>query len=196
MVAPLRWWARRPWLFGWAAVVALVVLPLFQPSYGLFQPYGVWGLLARVLPWLMLIVLLASVIQGARVSWRRSKAKAIIGVLALLLVVPILPPLYSNIGARPRFAKAQTDTRALASAVSRYTAHTGQLPKRLDDLTRPVTNAKGQTAGPFMPAIPKPPKGWTEYRYVTAPGSLFNVCATGEGLRAEGDPAGLRLPCP
>ena len=48
---------------------------------------------------------------------------AIIGILAAIAV-----PLYSNTQARARLAKAQADTRALASAVSIYAAHCGGLP--------------------------------------------------------------------
>src|SRR6059058_1892182 len=45
---------------------------------------------------------------------------AIIGILAAIAV-----PLYANVQARARIAKAQADARALASAVSIYTAHMG-----------------------------------------------------------------------
>jgi len=43
---------------------------------------------------------------------------AIIGILAAIAV-----PLYANVQARARLAKAQADTRAIASAVSIYSAH-------------------------------------------------------------------------
>src|SRR5256712_11617653 len=48
---------------------------------------------------------------------------AIIGILAAIAI-----PLYANVQARARIAKAQADTRTLASAVSMYTAHMGVLP--------------------------------------------------------------------
>src|SRR5437763_8165207 len=48
---------------------------------------------------------------------------AIIGILAAIAV-----PLYANVQARARIAKAQADTRAIASAVSIYSAHCGGLP--------------------------------------------------------------------
>ncbi|HET7342224.1 MAG TPA: prepilin-type N-terminal cleavage/methylation domain-containing protein, partial [Methylomirabilota bacterium] len=48
---------------------------------------------------------------------------AIIGILAAIAV-----PLYANVQARARIAKAQADTRATASAVSIYSAHCGGLP--------------------------------------------------------------------
>src|SRR5438445_4624880 len=48
---------------------------------------------------------------------------AIIGILAAIAV-----PLYANVQARARIAKAQADTRAIASAVSIYSALCGGLP--------------------------------------------------------------------
>ena len=50
---------------------------------------------------------------------------AIIGILAAIAI-----PLYANIQARARIAKAQADARTLASAVSMYSAHMGTLPAR------------------------------------------------------------------
>ena len=40
--------------------------------------------------------------------------------------------------------------RALASAVSIYSAHMGNVPSALDLLTAVASTAQGQTAGPFM----------------------------------------------
>src|SRR6202158_5062783 len=51
---------------------------------------------------------------------------AIIGILAAIAI-----PLYANVQARARLAKAQADARALASAVSVYSAHVGS-PERPD----------------------------------------------------------------
>jgi prepilin-type N-terminal cleavage/methylation domain-containing protein len=48
---------------------------------------------------------------------------AIIGILAAIAI-----PLYANVQTRARIAKAQADSRTLASAVSMYTAHMGILP--------------------------------------------------------------------
>src|SRR5262245_54089996 len=45
---------------------------------------------------------------------------AIIGILAAIAI-----PLYANVQARARIAKAQADARALASSVSIYGAHMG-----------------------------------------------------------------------
>ena len=102
---------------------------------------------------------------------------AIIGILASIAI-----PLYANVQARARIAKAQADARALASSASIYAAHMGVLPTALTDLTGVVTNNLGQTAGPFMARIPPPPAGWSSpYAYTasTATGT-FNISATGD----------------
>src|SRR5262247_2476599 len=84
---------------------------------------------------------------------------AIIGILTAIAF-----PLYANIQARARLAKAQADARSLASAIVVYSAHTGQLPATLTNLTTPVV-AGGVSAGPFINPIPAPPTGWTAYVY-------------------------------
>ncbi len=106
---------------------------------------------------------------------------AIIGILAAIAI-----PLYANVQARARIAKAQADARALASAVSIYGAHMGTIPGGLSVLTAVATNGQGQTAGPFMASLPAPPNGWTgngtaDYAYAasTAAGT-FNISATGD----------------
>jgi type IV pilus assembly protein PilA len=103
---------------------------------------------------------------------------AIIGILAAIAI-----PLYANVQARARLAKAQADARALASAVSIYGAHTGTLPASgsLAVLTTAVTNSQGQTAGPFLANIPSGPAGWGAYNYTadTAAGT-FTITNTGD----------------
>jgi type IV pilus assembly protein PilA len=104
---------------------------------------------------------------------------AIIGILAAIAI-----PLYANVQARARVAKAQADAHALASAVSIYWAHMGTLPTALAALTSQATNPQGQTAGPFIMSLPKSPAGWTPstgyvYSYSTAV-STFNLSATGD----------------
>ena len=103
---------------------------------------------------------------------------AIIGILAAIAI-----PLYANVQARARIAKAQADTRALASAVSIYSAHMGTPPVALTDLTAVATNAQAQTAGPFMASIPAPPLNWTSpYAFTASSASgTFNISATGDG---------------
>jgi len=103
---------------------------------------------------------------------------AIIGILAAIAI-----PLYANVQARARIAKAQADARALASAVSIYSAHMGNVAATLGALTAVATNGQGQTAGPFMATIPSPPVGWVaNYAYSpnTAAGT-FNISASGDG---------------
>jgi type II secretion system protein G len=107
---------------------------------------------------------------------------AIIGILAAIAI-----PLYNNIQQRARIAKAQADTRALASAVSMYSAFVGTLPGTLGLLTQTSTNAAGQSSGAFMNAIPAVPAGWSSpYAYVanTADGT-FVISATGDGATAS-----------
>ena len=107
---------------------------------------------------------------------------AIIGILAAIAI-----PLYANVQTRARIAKAQADTRTLASAVSIYTAHMGTLPANLTDLTGQATNGMNQVAGPFMGSVPLPPPGgspaWgANYTYTPNAGAgTFVVTATGDG---------------
>jgi prepilin-type N-terminal cleavage/methylation domain-containing protein len=100
---------------------------------------------------------------------------AIIGILAAIAF-----PLYGSVQARPRMAKAQADMRAIASAVSIYSAHMGANPGALANLTSAATNAQGMSAGPFLAVVPAPPPGWTAYAYTTNPDSTFSVTATGD----------------
>jgi type IV pilus assembly protein PilA len=103
---------------------------------------------------------------------------AIIGILAAIAI-----PLYANVQARARIAKAQADARALASAVSIYSAHMGNVSSSLAALTAVASNGQGQTAGPFMATIPSPPAGWTT-PYAYAPNTsagTFTISASGDG---------------
>src|SRR4026208_1220872 len=95
---------------------------------------------------------------------------AIIGILAAIAI-----PLYANIQARARIAKAQADSRTLASAGSCYSAHRGTLPSALPDLNSVATNSLGQTAGPFMASTPAPPAGWAAYGYTSTASGNFTL---------------------
>src|SRR6266478_7558182 len=101
---------------------------------------------------------------------------AIIGILAAIAI-----PLYANVQARARLAKAQADARALASAVSIYSAHVGSLPTALTALTSVVTNSLGQPGGPFMASIPNGPSGWGTYVYTpVASAGTFTISNSGD----------------
>jgi prepilin-type N-terminal cleavage/methylation domain-containing protein len=101
---------------------------------------------------------------------------AIIGILTAIAF-----PLYANIQARARVAKAQADARTLASAVVVYSAHTGAIPTALSSLTSSVS-VGGVVAGPFISPIPSPPTGWSaSYGYATGASGTFTVSASGDG---------------
>src|SRR2546427_3174795 len=106
---------------------------------------------------------------------------AIIGILAAIAV-----PLYANMQARARIAKAQADIRGMASAVSAWGAHMGTLPSALALLTAIATSAQNITAGPFMAAIPTPPRtaGTPSGNYsyaINAALGTFTISAAGDG---------------
>ena len=108
-------------------------------------------------------------------------AVAIIGILTAIAI-----PLYANVQARGRIAKAQADARTLAAVVSIYSAHMGSPPAALSDLMTVATNSQNQTAGPFMASLPAPPDpvaGWPSayaYSFSTAAGT-YNISAAGDG---------------
>ncbi|HLC41090.1 MAG TPA: prepilin-type N-terminal cleavage/methylation domain-containing protein [Methylomirabilota bacterium] len=132
----------------------------------------------------------------------------VVGIIAILAVIAL--PLYANIQARARVAKAQADTRMLAGALAAYGIHCESLPpsggsvagglcngQGLLALTIAQTGINGATAGPFFAPLPRVPLGWTNtveggvqtYNYVTpAPGlppGTFQVFSTGDGFTAS-----------
>jgi type II secretion system protein G len=100
---------------------------------------------------------------------------AIIGILAAIAI-----PLYANIQARARVAKAQADARTLGSAVSMYSATFGTLPAALSDLTA-ATTISGVSGGPFIKSVPAQPAGWSTYAYSSATDGTFTITSTGDG---------------
>lgn len=70
------------------------------------------------------------------------------------------------------------DERSLASAIAMYAAHMGTLPANLEDLTRPSTNARGESSGAFLAAVPSPPEGTNgPYRYERLANGEFRITA-------------------
>ena len=100
---------------------------------------------------------------------------AIIGILAAIAV-----PLYANMQARARIAKASADARTLVSAVSMYSGTFGSLPSVLSDLTV-ATTINNVSGGPFMKSVPAAPAGWTAYSYTANPDGTYTVSASGDG---------------
>jgi prepilin-type N-terminal cleavage/methylation domain-containing protein len=127
---------------------------------------------------------------------------AIIGILAAIAV-----PLYANVQQRARIAKAQADTRAIASAVSIYSAHCGGLPDNAATTTVcPVstaaangalptvlmtqqTNSQNQVGGPFLNSVPTLPAGWagsgSSYKYSQTTTGTFMLCGSGDNTAAD-----------
>src|SRR5947207_12449599 len=106
---------------------------------------------------------------------------AIIGILAAIAI-----PLYANVQTRARVAKAQADSRTLASAISMFTAHMGALPAALTDLTQATTNILGHAAGPFIASVPTPPPSgsppWSgTYTYTASSTGTLSVTPNGDG---------------
>jgi prepilin-type N-terminal cleavage/methylation domain-containing protein len=105
----------------------------------------------------------------------------VVAIIAILASIAI--PIFANVTARSRIAKAQADVRSLASSVSAYAAHMGVLPNALNDLTLPAVNPAGHTAGQFLPVIPAPPNtNWSTYGYATNANGLFTVSAAGDNV--------------
>lgn len=126
---------------------------------------------------------------------------AIIGILAAIAI-----PLYANLQMRARIAKAQADTRAIASAITIYSAHCGGFPDNTSSATNcPIgagqsgampsalstqqTNAQNEVAGPFLNSTPLLPGGWTgsgtSYKYTTTTVGTFLICGSGDGTAAD-----------
>ncbi len=95
---------------------------------------------------------------------------AIIGILTAIAF-----PLYANIQARARVAKAQADTRTIAGAVVVYAAHAGVMPAAITDLTSSVSNNMGVWAGPFLAATITQPQTWDVYTYTDNGDGTFTV---------------------
>jgi prepilin-type N-terminal cleavage/methylation domain-containing protein len=122
----------------------------------------------------------------------------VVAILGILSAIGLA--LYVNVQAGGRIGRATADVRTLTSAVGVYSAHMGAIPttgEGLAVLSAAATNAKGDTAGPFLNVVPAPPAGgspaWPSayvYQADTAPGGAaapgrFVICASGDGIVAH-----------
>jgi prepilin-type N-terminal cleavage/methylation domain-containing protein len=128
---------------------------------------------------------------------------AIIGILAAIAV-----PLYANVQARARIAKAQADTRAIASAVSIFSAHCGALPDPAVATTNCPTSTAAQTNQPLSGRAARAAEQhagsdrWSvpelaadaavrldgsgaSYRYDATAAGTFVLCASGDSTAAN-----------
>ena len=116
--------------------------------------------------------------QGNQRGFTLIELMIVVAIIGILTAIAF--PLYANIQARARVAKAQADARTLASAVVVYSAHTGGLPAGLTNLSV-ATVISGVSAGPFINPIPNPPTGWGAYTYATVSDGSFSITTTGDG---------------
>jgi len=79
-------------------------------------------------------------------------------------------------------------------AISIYSAHMGNVPTGLGDLSVVATNAQGQIAGPFMASNVVQPTGWQAYQYASGTGGTFTISASGRGGRRHLRPPAVTVP--
>lgn len=124
---------------------------------------------------------------------------AIIGILSAIAV-----PMYANMQAKARIARAQSDARVIVGAFSAFAGHCGDVPATIAawpaagapaaggtcvlnvagtgpaQLTAASTDAAGISAGPFLRQVPQPPAGWT-YAYARTAVGVYTITAAGDG---------------
>ena len=186
---------RRPfWRFVPWIAVPFVALALALAISAADRSGPEWVTAPLLIAWLGYLVAYPLVVVGYAVARRfrrfaafeRIKTYVLTPMFGVCLLTLILLPMVVGINARARTAKAQADVRSIASAVSMYAAHTGSLPKSLEDLTKPSRNEKGETSGAFLAWIPKPPPRWpSAYSYVSSADGTFTISASGDATTAR-----------
>jgi type IV pilus assembly protein PilA len=135
---------------------------------------------------------------------------ATIGVLVAIAI-----PLYSNMQARGRVAKAQADLRGMLGTIVAFSAHCGDVPgtvtwtsaaplpatpgtttcmaalaDTLATLAQTVVDPSGATIGPLYANFPVPPAGW-QYSYTRTGVATFKLAATNP---SDAPPPGVVFP--
>ena len=108
---------------------------------------------------------------------------AFIGGLVLLIlfvIVIVVVAMHNPVAAGATLVKALIDVKTLASTVDLYQAHMGAPPATLAELLSPATNARGQTAGPFMASILTPAYGFSDYRYERHADGHWTITTSGQ----------------
>jgi general secretion pathway protein G len=106
---------------------------------------------------------------------------AIVGILASIAVV-----MYNDMQRRARISRASADVRSMASALTMYTMHMGNLPSAIGLLSLSSSNPEGATSGAFLTGVPTPPIGWSaSYSYASSADGTFTVSATGDATTAR-----------
>lgn len=175
----------------------------YSARFGPWQGWGVWLKMAvGSLPWVLAVGYVVGYpvyvigALGARLVRRLRRETSsqrfnpwrpvlrdlwVICLVSSILAAVAIPSLLP----RAPVSVAHSHARMLASAVAQYRDHMGSLPTAVTDLTREVTNSRGETAGPFLSAIPSPPSGFTRYHYRIRADGTFTISSFGITIAGE-----------